>query len=65
VIPPLFAWVLGAMGATAVARWAVREKRRVNAELDRVRDAPLGDPSEREKLPTLKRDPKTGEYRPG
>jgi hypothetical protein len=65
VIPPLFAWMLGAMSAAAMVRWAVREARRINAELDRQREAPFREPSGREELPTLKRDPKTGEYRPG
>ena len=65
MIPPLFAWMLGTMGAAAVVRWAVREKHRINSELDRVREVPPGERGEREALPTLKRDPQTGEYRPG
>jgi hypothetical protein len=65
VIPPLFAWMLGAVGAAAVARLVVRETRRINAELDRMREMPPSKPAGREGLQTLKRDPKTGEYRPG
>jgi hypothetical protein len=61
-MPPLFAWMLGALGATAALRWAAREARRINAELDRVRETGA---AERETLPTLKRDPQTGDYRPG
>ena len=64
MIPPLLAWMLRAIGAAAVVSWTVREVRRVNAELDRVRDAPADEPAARETLPTLKRDPETGEYRP-
>jgi hypothetical protein len=59
-LPPLFLLALGAMGAAVAVRWVVKEARRVNADLDRVREA---EPA-REVLPTLKRDPATGEYRP-
>jgi hypothetical protein len=65
VIPPLFAWMLGAMGAAAALRWAAREMRRINSELDRVRENQAAKPPERDGMPTLKRDPNTGEYRPG
>jgi hypothetical protein len=65
MIPPLFAWMLGALGATAAVRLVVKEARRINAELDRVRQSPIAEPVERDNLPTLKRDPATGEYRPG
>jgi hypothetical protein len=57
-IPPLLA--LAAVGATFVGRWALREYRRVNAELDELR--PGGDTANRTQ--TLRRDPVTGEYRP-
>ena len=36
-MPPLIVFALGVIGATVVARWCVREVRRVNAELDEVR----------------------------
>lgn len=65
MIPPVFAWMLGAVGAAAVARWVMRETRRINSELDRMRAEPPGETAGRDALPTLKRDPKTGEYRPG
>jgi hypothetical protein len=61
VLPPLLLLALGAMGAAAAVRWALKETRRVNADLDRVRDAETAS----EALPTLRRDPSTGEYRPG
>jgi hypothetical protein len=61
VIPPLVKWTLGALGAAAIVHWAVKEVRRINAELDqakvRVRVA------DRKAYPTLRRDPDTGEYR--
>ena len=63
VIPPLVKWAVVALGGAAVARWVVKEVRRVNEELDRVRAAPAMDPATRRRLPTLRRDPKTGEWR--
>jgi hypothetical protein len=38
---------------------------RVNSELDGVRARAQVDPADRKSLPTLRRDPRTGEYRPG
>jgi hypothetical protein len=63
VIPPLVKWALAAVGGAAAVHWAVREFRRVNEELDRVRAAPAKDGGHRQ-LPTLRRDPVTGEWRP-
>jgi hypothetical protein len=63
-MPPVLALALGMIGAAVVVRWCVKEVRRVNAELDSVRGAPV-EPIDREALPKLKRDPQTGEYRPG
>jgi hypothetical protein len=53
------------MGAAVVVRWCVKEVRRVNSELDDVRAKAAVEPLDRDRLPKLKRDPKTGEYRPG
>lgn len=64
-MPPVFALALGLMGAAALVRWCVREAHRVNAELDDVRGAAATEPVDRASLPKLKRDPETGEYRPG
>jgi hypothetical protein len=64
VIPPLVKIVLGAIGAAAVIHWVVREVRRVNDELDRVRAEPI-DAKARHEMPTLRRDARTGEYRVG
>ena len=60
-MPPLMLWIAGAVGATVVTRWLMREARRINAELDAVRAQPAGRDGER---PSLKRDPETGIYRP-
>jgi len=65
-MPPVFALALGVMGAAALVRWCVKEAHRVNAELDSVRAArQRAEPVDRNALPKLKRDPHTGEYRPG
>ena len=64
-MPPVFALALGLMGAAVLVRWCVKEVQRVNAELDEVRARAEVEPVNREALPTLKRDPDTGEYRPG
>jgi hypothetical protein len=62
---PVLAVTLGMLGGVALVRWCVKEVQRVNAELDRMRaQAPL-DKVDRNTLPKLKRDPKSGEYRPG
>jgi hypothetical protein len=63
VIPPLVKFALGAFGAGAIVAWAAREMRRINAELERVKAAPVEDPAARRALPTLRRDPRTGEWR--
>ena len=63
IVPPLVKWALAAIGGAAVMHWAVREIRRVNAELDRVKAAPAMDRAARQQLPTLRRDPVTGEWR--
>jgi hypothetical protein len=62
-LPPIIAWTLGAIGAVLVMKLISREWQRVNAELDEARPVRVTDP-ERARLPTLRRDPVTGEYRP-
>ena len=61
VIAPLVRLALGAVGTGVVLRWVVKEMRRINAELDQVKAG--SDPAERQGLPTLRRDPRTGEWR--
>jgi hypothetical protein len=63
-MPAVFALALGMLGAVALVRWCVKEVQRVNAELDGVRGKEFVEPIDRATLPTLKRDPCTGEYRP-
>ncbi|MFZ1883040.1 MAG: hypothetical protein WAU53_05420 [Rhodoplanes sp.] len=62
-IPPIITAAFGALGAASLARVLVREWRRVNAELDRVSPAAT-ERVDRERLPKLRRDPRTGVYRP-
>jgi hypothetical protein len=67
VIPPLphlLVWAAGALGIAALVRLAVSENRRVNEELARARAANTVDDTERMRLPKLRRDPRTGIYRP-
>ena len=59
---PVFAWALGAIGAVVLIKLFNREWRRANADLDRVQPVRVTDP-ERVGVPTLRRDPATGEYR--
>ena len=61
VIAPLVRLALGAVGTGVVLRWVVKEVRRINAELDQVKAG--SDPAVRQGLPTLRRDPRTGEWR--
>jgi hypothetical protein len=62
-IPPLVKVALGGVGAAAVVHWVVKEIRRINAEIDRVRSAPAADAVARQAFPTLRRDPRSGEWR--
>jgi hypothetical protein len=61
LLSPLVKWSLVALGGAMVVHWVVKEVRRVNEELEarkvraRIRD--------HERRPTLKRDPRSGEYR--
>jgi hypothetical protein len=64
-MPPVLAVAIGLMGAAALVRWCVKEVHRVNAELDGIRATAAAEPVDRARLPTLRRDPRTGEYRPG
>jgi hypothetical protein len=53
---------LGALGAGAAVHWVIRETRRINGEIDRVKAASQADTA-RQELPTLRRDPRTGDWR--
>jgi hypothetical protein len=61
-MPPLIVCAAGIVGAAYVVKFAKREWRRVNAELDRVKAESVSDP-DRVTVPTLRRDPE-GVFRP-
>jgi hypothetical protein len=64
IFSPLLKLALGALGTGAIVHWAVKEVRRINEELDRVKRASTIDSVARQALPTLRRDPSTGDWRP-
>jgi len=61
-LPPVVAWTLAAIGAVAISKVLACEWRRVNAELDAHERAT--EAVARHELPTLRRDPHSGVYRP-
>ena len=61
-IPPLIGWALGALSAVVVAKLAAKEWRRINDELHP--SEPIAEAPARENIPALRRDPKSGVYRP-
>ncbi len=63
-MPPLIA-IAGALGSLAVVRWAWRTAKRVNRELEEARLARVAEQVSPNEIPTLRRDPATGAYRPG
>ena len=64
LMSPLVRWAAGAVGAVVAGRWIAKEWRRVNDELDAARAQRATQRVNRNDLPTLRRDPRTGEYRP-
>jgi hypothetical protein len=63
-MPPLIAFA-GALGSLAVVRWAWKTAQRVNRELEEARLARVAESARSGDIPTLRRDPATGAYRPG
>jgi hypothetical protein len=63
VFSPLVKWALATLGGAATVHWIVTEVRRINEELDRARTVQGAEGVLRQALPTLRRDPRTGEYR--
>ena len=61
---PLIAFA-GALGGLAVVRWAYRTARRINRELEEARLSRVSEVVRPSDIPTLRRDPATGAYRPG
>jgi hypothetical protein len=52
------------VGGAALVRWAVKEVKRINRELEEARFAHVAEAMRTERIPTLRRDPVTGAYRP-
>ncbi len=63
-MPPLIAFA-GALGGLAVIRWVYRTALMVNRELEEARLARVAETARSSEIPTLRRDPNTGAYRPG
>jgi hypothetical protein len=61
---PLIAFA-GALGGLAVVRWAYRTAQRINRELEEARLSRVTEAANPNDIPTLRRDPTTGAYRPG
>jgi hypothetical protein len=55
----------GVLGGLAVVRWAYKTAQRVNQELEEARMARMAESMRTSEIPTLRRDPVTGAYRPG
>jgi hypothetical protein len=62
---PLLVVFAGALGGLAAVRWAYRTAVRVNRELEEARLARVAEAARSREIPTLRRDPNTGAYRPG
>ncbi|MBV9557649.1 MAG: hypothetical protein JO254_11270 [Pseudolabrys sp.] len=62
LVSPVVKWAVIALGGAAAVHWIVKEVRRINEELDEAKRVRVKIPVN-ERLPTLRRDPETGEYR--
>ncbi|MDA9498320.1 hypothetical protein [Bradyrhizobium sp. CCBAU 11357] len=63
-MPPFVAFA-GVLGGLAVVRWAYKTAVRINQELEEMRLSRVAEAARMGDIPTLKRDPVTGAYRPG
>ncbi len=63
-MPPFIAFA-GVLGGLAMVRWAYKTAQRVNEELEKARLSRVADAIRTAEIPTLRRDPVTGAYRPG
>jgi hypothetical protein len=63
-MPPFVAFA-GVLGGLAVVRWAYKTAVRINQELEEMRLSRVAEATRMGDIPTLKRDPVTGAYRPG
>ena len=63
-MPPFIAFA-GVLGGLAVVRWAYKTALRINQELEEARLTRVTETARPNEIPTLRRDPVTGAYRPG
>jgi hypothetical protein len=63
-MPPFIAFA-GVLGGLAVVRWAYKTALRINHELEEARLSRVAEAARSSEIPTLRRDPVTGAYRPG
>ena len=63
-IPAVVVWALGVVGAAVLAKYIKDEWQRLNAGLHPQTTVRMSttDSTDRKRLPTLRRDPKTGIY---
>jgi len=61
-VPQVISWALGALGAALVAKVLSKEWQRINDELHP--HAPATETPGQGQIPRLRRDPKSGVYRP-
>ncbi len=62
-MPPFIAFA-GVLGGLAVVRWAYKTALRINQELEEARLTRVAEGARSTEIPTLRRDPVTGAYRP-
>lgn len=62
IIPSVVKFAVGALGAGVIVHSVMKEVWRISDELGRAAKGASIDPP-REELPTLRRDPRTGEWR--
>jgi hypothetical protein len=63
-MPPFIAFA-GMLGGLAMVRWAYKTAVRINQELEEMRLSRVAETARSGEIPTLRRDPATGTYRPG
>ena len=63
-MPPLILWAAAAIGGSVIARFAIREAKRINAELEEARLSRVAERARDGHPRKLRLDPNTGTYRP-
>ena len=61
-LSPLVKWSFVALGGAMAVHWVVKEVKRMNEELENARRVRVR-VTDQERRPTLRRDPRSGEYR--